>query len=206
MKFDLEQLKSLVEAGDKSVLEQHILTQVLEKGDISAAAKANALVNSELDSLKDTHSTSVLETWKTNHLQKLVDDEVAKRNPQETPEQKEIRELKERLDAKEKAEQRSALKEKALAYATEKGYDGKFATKWIDRLLAEDETATNTTLDEFKADFDAFVTTTVEETLKGSKRHPGGGNPSETKSYGEQLAEKSMAQSQSTESSFDPFK
>lgn len=202
MKINLEQFRTLVETGDVSAIEKHIFENALEKGDLAAAVKANKDIESE----RDQQLSNSLQTWKDNHLQKLIDDEVSKRNPEETPEQKEIRELKERLDAKEKAEQRTALKEKALAYATEKGYDGKFATKWIDRLLADDETATNSTLDEFKADFDAFVTATVEDTLKGSKRYPGGGNSSETKSYGEQLAEKSMAQSQSTEATFDPFK
>ncbi|CAM5191423.1 hypothetical protein LSPH26S_05520 [Lysinibacillus sphaericus] len=41
-----------------------------------------------------------------------------KRNPQETPEQKTIRELKERLDAQEKEAKRSAMKEGLLMQLT----------------------------------------------------------------------------------------
>lgn len=175
MKINLEELKALVEAGDTSAIEQHIKAEVLEKGDIKAAAEANPLVNSELDSLKDTHHSVALETWKKNHLQTLIEEEVTKRNPQETPEQKEIRELKERLDAKEKAEQRSKLREKAIEFATNKGYDIKFATKYVDRFLGDDESTTQATLDEFKTDFDAIVQVQVEEKLKGSQRNPGGG-------------------------------
>lgn len=205
MKFDLEQLKSLVEAGDKSALEQHILTQVLEKGDISAAAKANTFVNSELDSLKDTHHTTALETWKRNHLQTLIEEEVSKRNPQETPEQKRIRELEEKLEKQTKDAERNALKEKALAYMTEKGYDGKFATKYVERFLADDETGTTATLDEFKTDFDAIVQAQVEEKLKGSNRNPGGGHTDPTeKSKGAQIAE-DMKKHSNTQEQQDKF-
>ena len=175
MQVNFETLKTLVEAGDKSAFEKHIF-ESLEKGDVVTAASHNALVKSELDSEKDKHHNTALETWKTNNLQTLIEEEVSKRNPQETPEQKTIRELKERLDQKEKSEQRAALKEAALTYATDKGYDAKFATKWIDRLLGEDETVTNTTLDNFKTDLDAIVQAQVEEKLKGANRNPGGGS------------------------------
>ena len=178
MKVDFEALKALVEAGDKSAFEKHVF-EALEKGDVQSAAKANKDVMSEIDSVKDTHHKTALETWKTNNLETLINDEVAKRNPQETPEQKQIRELQERLDAKEKAEQRSKLREKALTYMTEKGYDGKFATKYVDRFLADDESATNATLDEFKKDFDSVVQAQVDSKFKSSGRDidkPGGGS------------------------------
>jgi hypothetical protein len=175
MQVNFETLKTLVEAGEKSAFEKHIFDS-LEKGDVVTAASHNALVKSELDSEKDKHHNTALETWKTNHLQTLIDEEVAKRNPTETPEQKRIRELEEKLANQEKENSRKTLRENAIKYATSKGHDASFATKWIEKLLGDDETATNTTLDDFKTDFDAIVQAQVEEKLKGANRNPGGGS------------------------------
>jgi hypothetical protein len=61
------------------------------------------------DSEKDKHSGKSLETWKTNNLQKLIDDEVAKRKPSETPEQKTIRELSEKFEKIQKESLRKDL-------------------------------------------------------------------------------------------------
>lgn len=195
MKIDLEQLKTLVEAGDTSAIEKHIKTEVLEKGDIKAAAETNPLVKSELDSLNDQHHVKALNTWKENNLNALIEEEVKKRNPDETPEQKRIRELEEKLEKQEKESARAALREKAIKHATEKGYDAKFATKYVDRFLADDETSTQAVLDEFKSDFDAFVQAQVEEKLKGSKRAPGGGTDGGDNglSYGAQRAQQMIA-------------
>lgn len=175
MQVNFETLKTLVEAGDKSAFEKHIF-ESLEKGDVVVAASNNALVKSELDSEKDKHHNTALETWKTNQLPTLIDEEVSKRNPQETPEQKRIRELEEKLANQEKENARKTLRENAVKYATGNGHDVTFATKWIDKLLGDDETATNATLDDFKTDFDALVQAQVEDKLKGANRNPGGGS------------------------------
>lgn len=194
MNINFEELKALVEAGDKSSIEKHIKEKVLEKGDVEAAAETNPLVKSELDSLNDKYHAKALNTWKENNLKTLVDEEVSKRNPQETPEQKRIRELEEKIAEKDKAEQRTKLKEAALAYATGKGYDAKFATKYVERFLGDDEATTHAALDEFKTDFDAFVQVQVEEKLKGSKRNPGGNGEggSGELSYGAKLAQNTI--------------
>ncbi|QCR33133.1 DUF4355 domain-containing protein [Lysinibacillus sp. SGAir0095] len=189
MIIDLEQVKTLAESGDKSALEQYIF-KALEKGDVESAVKVNAAVNSELDSLKDTHHTKALETWKTNHLQGLIDDAVSKANPQETPEQKRIRELEEKILNSEKATKLAELKAKALEHATSKGLPNKFATKYIERFLGDDETVTASTLDELKTDLDEVIQAQVQETLKGNARGVGGGTGSNNSdSYGKKLAQ-----------------
>lgn len=166
MKINTEKLKQLLEAGDTSAIESYILGEALEKGDVMAAVKVNDGVKSEFESERDKHHSKALETWKTNNLESLIEEEVSKRNPQETPEQKRIRELEEKLQKQERDAQRTALKEQALKYATDKGYDAKFATKWIDKLLADDEATTNTTLEEFKADLDGIVQAQVDAKFK----------------------------------------
>ena len=178
MKVDFEALKSLVEAGDKSAFEKHVF-EALEKGDVQSAVKTNKDVMSEVDSIKDTHHKTALETWKTNNLETLINDEVAKRNPQETPEQKRIRELEEKIASGEKAQQRAELKAKALAHATKQGLPSAFASKYIDRFLGDDESVTTATLDELKSDLDGIIKEQVDAKFKGSGRDidkPGGGS------------------------------
>ena len=190
MKLDINQVKTLAETGDITSLQTYIIG-ALEKQDVLTAVGTNAEVKSLLDSEKDKHHAVALETWKTNHLQGLLDEAVAKANPSETPEQKQIRELQDRLNAKEAAEKRSELRNKALSYATEKGIDPKFVTKHVDRFLGEDEQTTTGLFDELKTDIDSIVQAQVEAKLKGDARQtPGGaagaGNGKE--SFGASLA------------------
>ncbi|CAM5191415.1 hypothetical protein LSPH26S_05519 [Lysinibacillus sphaericus] len=64
MKINLDKLKELVEAGDVSAIEKHVLEESLEKGDLSLAVKANKDVKSEFESERDKYHSKALETWK----------------------------------------------------------------------------------------------------------------------------------------------
>lgn len=186
MQLNIEELKTLIEAGDKSAIEQHIFKS-LEKGDVTSAASLNVLVKSELDSEKDKHYNTALQTWKDNNLQSLIDEAVKAANPDETPEQKRIRELEEKVANNEKEATRNALKAKALEYANEKGVPAKF----VERFLSKTEEDTTKALDEFKADLDAFAQSKVEETLKKNSRNGAGGGSGgagEETSLGKRLA------------------
>ncbi|GGA31137.1 capsid assembly scaffolding protein Gp46 family protein [Psychrobacillus lasiicapitis] len=119
----------------------------------------------------DAHFTKSLETWKTNNLDSLIEEEVKKRNPDETPEQKRIRELEEKLQSQEKESKLSKLKETALKHATKQGLDSAFASKYIERFIGDDETATTTLLDELKTDLDGLVNTQVDARFKENGRH-----------------------------------
>lgn len=193
MNINFEQVKQLAESGDQAAFEKYVYS-ALEKSDLESAVTANAVVKSFLDSEKDKHHNTALETWKKNHLQGLIDDAVSKANPQETPEQKRIRELEEKIEKSEKAEKLSALKAKALEHATKQGLPSKFATKYIERFLGDDETVTATTLDELKTDLDEVVQSEVEEKLKGNARGVGGGTGggNSKPSIGEKLAKQNI--------------
>jgi len=171
MIIDLDQLKTLVEAGDKTALETHIY-KALEKGDVSKALATNAAVKSDLDSEKDKHHNTALETWKSNNLQGLIDDAVKQANPTETPEQKRIRELEEKIANGEKSAQRAQLKSKALEFATENGLPPKFSSKYIERFLGDDETTTTATLSELKADLESVIQEGVDSKFKDNGRTP----------------------------------
>lgn len=74
-----------------------------------------------LQPILDRNFNKGLETWKTNNLEKLIDDEVKKRNPDQTPEQKKIAELEKLIEDEKSARMREALVNKALRVAKEKG-------------------------------------------------------------------------------------
>jgi hypothetical protein len=94
----------------------------------------------------DSYFTKGLDTWKGNNLKKLIDEEVAKRNPSETPEQKRIRELEEKYEKAEKDRTREILKNKALSSFSEK----KLPTFFIDYLIGNDEESTTANLTKFE--------------------------------------------------------
>lgn len=186
MKINVEELKTLVEAGDESALQDHIFAS-LEKGDVKAAAEANKDILSEVDSIKDTHHQKALETFKKNEVPKLikaaVDDKVKELNPEETPEQKQIRDLQELFNKEKQKSARAEARSKLIEIATSKevGLDAVFVAKHIDKFvpgsfeIGEDGEidvttvveAVKTELTGLSADFKTIVDKQVEETMKG---------------------------------------
>ncbi|EHQ90175.1 DUF4355 domain-containing protein [Desulfosporosinus youngiae] len=124
-----------------------------------------------------------LETWKTNNLEKLVSDEVAKRNPSETPEQKQIRELTERLNKKEAEEKRQSLMNKGLLEADKR----KLPKEVVSFFLGEDEEATTANLTKLEEIFNKHITDSVEQRLKGGYKPPAGGKTDEAELLKEQI-------------------
>jgi hypothetical protein len=116
----------------------------------------------------DSHFTKGLETWKSNNLEKLINEEVAKRNPSETPEQKKIRELEQRLNQKEEEEKRQILMNKGLIKADEK----KLPKELVSFFLGEDEESTTTNLSKLEEIFNKHITETVEQRVRGGYKPP----------------------------------
>lgn len=118
----------------------------------------------------DSHFTKGLDTWKNNNLEKLINDEIAKRNPQETPEQKQIRELTERLNKKEADEKRQVVKNHALTYANGK----KLPVEIIDFFLGDNEENTTSNLTKLEEVLNKHITAAVEDRLKNGYKPPTG--------------------------------
>lgn len=125
-----------------------------------------------MDSEKDKHSAKSLDTWRTNNLQKLIDEAVSKANPKETPEQKEIRELKEKFARKETEELKQKLMNKALLLADEKN----LPKGLLNYFIGEDEDSTTNnlkTLEEtWMAELKKGVDAGVEERFKDNSYIP----------------------------------
>lgn len=142
----------------------------------------------------DRYHAKGLESWKKNNLQKLVDDKVKELNPDKSPVEIELENLKRDLEAKEKASQRLALKNKALAVASDKKLS--VDDKILDRFIADDEESTLANLEAFEAFAKAQYQSGVESVYKtGGRDVPGtGGAGGEGDSYGKKLAESVAAQ------------
>ncbi|MCJ0932931.1 DUF4355 domain-containing protein [Virgibacillus halodenitrificans] len=114
----------------------------------------------------DQNFTKGLNTWKEKNLQKLIDDAVKEANPDETPEQKRIRELEEKIQQTEKESQREKLMNKAVKQASEKG----LPTDIVSFFIGEDEESTMNNLGTFEEKYNAAITKAVDEKFKAGGR------------------------------------
>lgn len=116
----------------------------------------------------DKYFSKGLDTWKNNNLQKLIDEAVANANPQETPEQKAIRELTDKLNKAEKEKHMEALKLKAHAEANSLGLPAEL----VNYFVADTEEATKENLKAFDLQFKSAIESAVETKLKQSGQTP----------------------------------
>ncbi|MPN24860.1 hypothetical protein SDC9_172265 [bioreactor metagenome] len=113
-----------------------------------------------------------METWKTNNLAKLVDEEVKKRHPEADPKDEKLAEIQREL-AQIKAEAiRKGLTNKALKIATEKG----LPVELIDFLVGADEDTTTTNLATFEKVFNEKLSAGVDAKLKSNAHVPPNNN------------------------------
>lgn len=175
----VEFLKDLADDADidEVVKGNENLAKLFEKG-LTIEDVKNFLDSSEdgkkyLQQYGDSRVTKGIETFKANNLQKLIDEAIAKSNPEETPEQKKIRELQERIDKSERESARKDLKAKAIQIANDK----KVPLKLVDYFLGQDEETTTKNLDAFNEIFNTSLSAAIEEKIKGGYKPPS--NPSE---------------------------
>lgn len=128
-----------------------------------------------LDSIKDKHFEKALETWKSNNLQTIINDEVLKATgKKKTPEQLKIEELEKRMlesEAKAKKAERIAKYKDVLA-------EKKIPMEMIEYFLTDDEETTMTRIDNFKTFVDDIVNTSVKEKIASGSYTPPGENGS----------------------------
>ena len=120
----------------------------------------------------DSHFTKGLETWKANNLEKIIEDEVNKRNPQKTPEQLELEKLRKEIEDERKARNRESLVNKALKVADEKSLPKGI----IDFFIADDEENTLTNLSKLEEEYSKAVQSAVDSKFKEHGREFQQGN------------------------------
>lgn len=125
-----------------------------------------------LNSFADSRVTQGINTFKEKSLPEILEKEISKRYPAETPEQKEIRELKQKFEDSEKQRAREALKAKALTLAGGKGLPGDL----VDFFLGTDEETTTTNLGKLEEAFKAYEQKIVKEKFKQNGSTPPAAN------------------------------
>ncbi len=181
--MDLQEIKAYFETNKDNVEVQNYLSELSK---VTTEGVEQFVTTDEgkkwLGKHNDSFFTKGLESWKKNNLEKLISDEVAKRNPQETPEQKKIRELEERLNQKEAEEKKQTLLNKSLLIADEK----KLPKDILEFFLGDTEESTVKNLESLEGVFSKNVEALVNERLKsGNYTPPNGGNADETKTIQE---------------------
>ena len=176
--MDLQEVKTYLETNSQDAVVVEYLSELKKP--------TAEVVNSYLDSQEgvkllqprlDSHFSKGLQTWKDNNLTKLIDEEVAKRNPGETPEQKEIRELKAQLE-QDKAER---LKEKLTNVAMKKADELGLPLDLVQHFIGADEDSTNSNLENFNSAFQTAIQTQVNSKFKQNGR--------DVKNYGDDKQE-----------------
>lgn len=171
-----ELLALINEADDNADIDEIILSNGFAKP-ITDVEGLNKLLESDksLQGLFDKKVTTGIENFKKNGMQKIIEAEVLKRTGKnETPEQKEIRELKERLDKADKEKTKAEMISKYKDVLTEK----KIPSNMIDFLLAEDDETTGANIELFENSMKQYIETGIKAKLGDSEYTPptGGGN------------------------------
>ena len=171
-----ELLALINEADDNADIDEIILSNGFAKP-ITDVEGLNKLLESDksLQGLFDKKVTTGIENFKKNGMQKLIEAEVLKRTGKnETPEQKEIRELKERLDKADKEKAKAEMINKYKDVLTEK----KIPSNMIDFLLAQDDETTGANIELFENSMKQYIETGIKVKLGASEYTPptGGGN------------------------------
>ena len=116
----------------------------------------------------DSYFSKGLDTWKNNNLQKLIDEEVSRRHPAETPEQKAIRELQQQM-AQANAEKVKA-EQIALGQAIASG-EG-LPTALVPYFIGDNESDTITKLNFLEMEYKSTLEKQVEARLKNNNTTP----------------------------------
>lgn len=142
----------------------------------------------------DQHFTKSLETWKSNHLDGLVDQKVKELNPTKNPLEIKVEKLEKTLKMKE-------IKEKAL----EKAHKDGLPTQLIDFFLSDDSEKTEANLDTFKSVFDQHLQSKTKERLKEGGIDPKG-SPQPPKTFTmEQIRNMSPEEYKANQEAVDQF-
>lgn len=173
-----EEIKAWLEENSKDEKVKEFINQNADAQEVSLdkvkeLAEKDKDVKGWLDGEKDRHHSKALETWKTNNLEKLVDEKVNERNPEKTPEQKELARLQKQFEEMENAKNRETLKNKALSVASEKNIPNAL----VDFLLGQDEGSTLENMKMFEEHMQTHIQSKVDERLNENSYTP----PKDTK-------------------------
>ncbi len=116
----------------------------------------------------DSYFAKGLETWKTNNLQKLVDEKVLEKYPAETEQEKRIKALEQKLAQEENARKRQEIEKKALLLLSENNLPADL----VDYISASDDNELNAKFQNLKSALDKWMGQQNEEKFRNAGRNP----------------------------------
>ena len=165
--MDLQEVKTYLETNSQDGAVIEYLNELKKP----TAEAINVYLDSQegaklLQPRLDSYFSKWLQTWKDNNLNKLIDEEVAKRNPGETPEQKEIRELKAQIENDRNEREKEKLTNIAMKKANELG----LPLDLVNHFIGADENTTISNLEYFNKLYQESIQTQVDAKFKQNGR------------------------------------
>ncbi|HDG5463229.1 DUF4355 domain-containing protein [Staphylococcus aureus] len=165
--MNIEEVKSFFEEhkDDKEVKDYLNGLKTVSVGDVKGfldTEEGKRFIQPELD----RYHSKGLESWKEKNLENLIEQEVQKRNPEQSEEQKRISALEKELEKRDTEAKREKLRSNALGKAQELN----LPTSLVDRFLGDSDEDTEQNLKALKETFDKYVQKGVESKFKSSGR------------------------------------
>lgn len=169
--MNIEEIKSFIESNKDSEEVKGLLSTYqtpITLDTVKSYLEKEADGIAFLQSYTDKKVTQGITSYKQNNLQKLIEEEIAKRNPQKSAEQIKMEELQREIEAMKKE---SALKDLKLKFTDE--LVSKNMLGFSDYLLTgEDEETVKNNIAKFEELLNPLVNNLVDERLKASSKVP----------------------------------
>jgi flagellar biosynthesis GTPase FlhF len=173
MDINIEEVKKYIEENKD---DEHVKAFRDEMSRIPAEKEKEIVANylkstdyvSKLNSEKDSHFSKSLKTWQENNLPKIIEEEIHKRFPEETKEQKELREVKSALEQIKNESKRKEITNKMFKELSARSLPVELA----DYLNIPDEADVESRLDSIKNLIEPLVQAEVDRRLKKAPGAP----------------------------------
>lgn len=170
--MNLEEVKQFIESNKETEEVKNYLQGFISVEGVQQFLQDNKDAKSWFDSTVDKRTTKSIETWKTNHLEQLIDEEVKKRFPEKDAKDIELEKLKVEVEKMQREKQREILTNQAMKVASDK----KLPLKLVDYFIGSDEETTKNNLEVLESVFQSSVQAVVEQRLKGDGYAPPNNN------------------------------
>lgn len=118
----------------------------------------------------DKQFSKSLDTWKNNNLQKIIDDEIRNRFPDETPEAQRMREMEQKIANMEKEKLFSNMRNLAITEGNELGLPTALAASCV----CDTEEETRAKVKQMEVEFKSAIEKEVEARMSKGYRPKGG--------------------------------
>lgn len=139
---------------------------------IKSLVTSDESIKKWFDSEKDRHFDKGLSTWMEKTFPVKMEEEIKKRFPDETEDQKKIRELQQQNATLLEEKVLADVRIKAQSYATE----NKLPMAFVDMVISADESSTMDKLAKFQEHLEPYIKEQVEKQISDNSYTPPGNN------------------------------